>query len=68
MAQSPLIKICMHCGAEGSIRLGYCCECGDAVCERCGNTHLSMGNTRVIHDACLRHTGESHFSMIKFVQ
>ncbi|MBN2839683.1 MAG: hypothetical protein JXP37_01830 [Coriobacteriia bacterium] len=68
VAQSPFNKICMHCGAEGSVRLGYCSECNDVVCDRCGNTQLSMGQVRVIHDTCLKHAGESSFSMIKFVQ
>jgi len=65
---SPLSKICMHCGAEGSTRIGYCSECGDVVCDRCGNTQLSMGTIKPIHDDCLKHAGESSFSMIKFVQ
>ena len=68
VAQTPFSKICLHCGAEGSVRLGRCNECGDVVCERCGNSQLSMGQVRVIHDSCLRQAGESSFSMIKFVQ
>ena len=68
VAQTPLSKICLHCGAEGSVRLGHCSECGDMVCDRCGNTQLSLGQVRVTHDRCLKHAGESSFSMIKFVQ
>lgn len=68
VTQSPLSKLCMHCGAETSARLGYCSECGDIVCDRCGNTQLSMGNVRVIHDTCLKHAAETSFSMIKFVK
>ena len=68
MGSVALSKICMHCGAVGAMRLGHCVECGDVVCERCGNTHLSLGQTRILHDACLKHASEASFSMIKFVK
>jgi hypothetical protein len=67
-SSTPFSKICVHCGAEGVARIGYCTECGEIVCERCGDTHLSMGKSRVIHHSCLRTAGESTFSMIRFVQ
>lgn len=67
MAEMPLNRICLHCGAEGASRLGHCSECGEVVCDKCGDTHLSMGRILAIHHACLKHAGSSTFSMIKFV-
>jgi hypothetical protein len=61
-------KICVHCGAEGSLRLGRCHECGEPVCEKCGNSHFVSGERRVLHDFCLRTSGSPGFSMIKFIK
>ena len=66
--QPALYKICVHCGAEGALRLGRCHECGDAVCEKCGNTQHVLGESRVLHDFCLKQSESSCFSMIKFVK
>jgi hypothetical protein len=68
MAGSPYNRICMHCGSVGAERIGYCDECGTAVCEKCGNTQIALASAKVMHDSCLRECSESHFSMIKFVK
>lgn len=60
-------KFCPHCGAFGAPRIGACHVCGLSVCESCGNIQYIKGERQVIHDACLRNSGES-FSMIKFVK
>lgn len=62
-----LPKMCTHCGAIGGSRLGICSVCGLSVCERCGNIQHSCGETKPVHDDCLRQA-EDHFSMIKFVK
>lgn len=60
-------RFCPHCGAVGSRRLGACDVCQLTVCERCGNYQHIGGSKRLVHDECLRKTGDS-FSMIKFVK
>jgi len=69
MAEVTLRKFCAHCGSEGEPRLGYCDECGGPVCSKCGNVQHVSGETKVMHDMCLKHgdTGGG-FSMIKFVK
>jgi hypothetical protein len=56
----------MHCGSLGAERIGYCDVCSTAVCEKCGNTQISLGKHKVIHDSCLRDCPDDSFSMIKF--
>jgi len=67
MTELGKTKFCPHCGAVGTRRLGSCDVCGLVVCERCGNVQHSGGECRIIHDVCLRKSGDS-FSMIKFVK
>lgn len=66
--ESPFVRICPHCGSVGAERLGYCDACGTAVCEKCGNTQISLSSRKVMHDSCLKECVESSFSMIKFVK
>lgn len=61
-------KMCVHCGSIGAQRIGYCDECGQAVCDRCGNTQIALGTCKVMHDSCLKQCSDSAFSMIKFVK
>lgn len=68
MPNTSLTGICMHCGSVGAERIGYCDECGTAVCEKCGNTQISLNDRKVMHDSCLREHADKHFSMIKFVK
>jgi len=68
MPESSYRRICMHCGSVGAERIGYCDHCGTAVCEKCGNTQISLNNRKVMHDSCLKECSESAFSMIKFVK
>jgi hypothetical protein len=60
-------KFCPHCGAFGAPRLGSCSVCRLSVCEKCGNVQHIKGERTVIHNECLRESGDS-FSMIKFVK
>ncbi|MBW6467923.1 MAG: hypothetical protein RQ731_06480 [Anaerosomatales bacterium] len=60
-------KFCPHCGAFGAPRLGSCNVCRLSVCEKCGNYQHIKGERTVIHNECLRNSGDS-FSMIKFVK
>jgi len=62
-----LSRLCRHCGAVDSPKLGQCSVCGMAVCERCGNVQHGHGERRVIHDACLAEDGAG-FTMIRFVK
>jgi hypothetical protein len=59
--------MCRHCAAFGVVRLGVCPVCGEAVCEKCGDTHHVRGEKEVIHQACLSHD-DSPFKMIRFVK
>lgn len=68
VAEPVLHRMCVHCGAEGARRLGRCHECGDTVCEKCGNTQHVLGESRVLHDFCLKESQSAGFSMIKFVK
>lgn len=63
-----LHKMCAHCGSIGERRIGYCHSCEGPVCEKCGNSHITRGQERVLHDSCLKDSGDSSFSMIKFVR
>lgn len=60
-------KFCPHCGSFGSPRLGACHICGLSVCEKCGNIQHIKGERRIIHNECLRDSGDS-FTMIKFIK
>jgi hypothetical protein len=64
---TDLTRLCRHCGAVDSRRIGQCVVCGLAVCERCGNVQHTHGERRIIHDSCL-HKDDSGFTMIKFVR
>ena len=68
MTDASYTRVCMHCGSIGAQRIGYCDECGTAVCEKCGNTQITISNRKVMHDSCLKQCAESSFSMIKFVK
>ena len=67
MPGQGLGNFCPHCGATESRRLGHCKVCGLSVCEKCGNIQHSHGEHEVVHDECLKDSGDS-FSMIKFVK
>jgi len=58
--------VCMHCGSVGAQRIGYCDHCGTAVCEKCGNSQISLNSHKILHDSCLKDCAEDSFSMIKF--
>jgi hypothetical protein len=60
-------RMCPHCRASDTRRLGECWVCDRAVCEACGNVQVSMGKRRVLHNECLK-KADGGFSMIKFVQ
>ncbi len=60
-------RFCAHCGATDSTRLGTCKVCKLTVCDNCGNIQHAHGEREVVHDECLKKTGDS-FSMIKFVE
>jgi hypothetical protein len=62
-----LTRLCRHCGALDTRKLGKCVVCDLAVCEKCGNVQHTHGERRVIHDSCLS-KDESGFTMIKFVK
>jgi hypothetical protein len=62
-----LSRLCRHCGALDTLRLGQCVICDMAVCEKCGNIQHSGGRRRVIHDRCLDQD-ENAFTMIRFVK
>jgi hypothetical protein len=66
-AGPELSRLCRHCAAVDSLRLGQCVVCGLAVCEKCGNIQHTAGTRRVIHDECLTQD-EGGFTMIKFVK
>lgn len=66
-AVPELSRLCRHCGALDTKKLGECVVCGMAVCEKCGNIQHGGGERRVIHDACLTHE-DAGFTMIKFVK
>ncbi len=69
VAEQPVQRrICAYCGSVGQERLGFCGVCGLPVCEQCGNVQHIRGETKPIHDACLRSGEGSGFSMIKFVE
>jgi hypothetical protein len=65
--QTDLTRLCRHCGAVDSPRIGQCVVCGLAVCERCGNVQHTHGERKIIHDSCLHQDGGG-FTMIKFVR
>lgn len=60
-------KFCPHCGAFSAPRIGSCSVCKLSVCERCGNIQHIKGERTIIHNECLRDSGDS-FTMIKFVK
>ena len=60
--------MCMHCGAVGTERIGFCSVCEGPVCEKCGNTQITLKERSVMHDSCLRDAADTSFSMIKFVK
>ena len=62
-----LSRLCRHCGAVDTAKLGQCVVCDMAVCEKCGNIQHTGGQRRVIHDACLS-GDDAGFTMIKFVK
>ena len=62
-----LERMCRHCGAVDTLRLGHCSVCGMVVCDRCGNVQHVRGEKRVTHNSCLKED-DSGFSMIKFVK
>jgi translation initiation factor 2 beta subunit (eIF-2beta)/eIF-5 len=62
-----LDRICTHCGAVDSHKLGQCTVCYMSVCERCGNIQHIHGERRPIHNSCLAE-GDHGFTMIKFVK
>ena len=66
-AGTELSRLCRHCGAVDSPRLGACVVCGLSVCERCGNVQHGHGQRKVIHDSCLSEDGAG-FTMIRFVK
>lgn len=65
---APLHSFCTHCGSTGAHRIGYCSVCDTPVCEKCGNTQITLAERKVMHDSCLRDAEASSFSMIKFVK
>jgi len=65
--RTNLHRMCRHCGAMDSRKLGVCSVCGLAVCEKCGDIQHSMGEKRILHHTCLKED-DSGFSMIKFVR
>ena len=67
MSDVGLGRFCSHCGAVGAKRIGMCNVCNLPACEKCGNIQHVKGETEIIHDECLHHSGDS-FSMIKFVK
>lgn len=62
-----LSRLCRHCGAVDSRKLGQCTVCGLAVCERCGNVQHGQGERKIIHDSCLTEDGAG-FKMIRFIK
>lgn len=56
----------MHCGSVGVQRIGICSHCGVAVCEKCGNVQVTLKDSKVLHDSCLKECADDSFSMIKF--
>lgn len=60
-------KFCPNCGTFGSTRLGSCNVCRLSVCDKCGNIQHIKGERQIIHNECLRDSGDS-FSMIKFIK
>lgn len=67
MADASAARFCAHCGAVGAVRIGTCSVCTQGVCEKCGNIQHIKGEIKIIHDVCLKESGDS-FSMIKFVK
>lgn len=63
---SAYAHLCPHCGATDTRRLGECCVCRRAVCERCGAANFARGERRVTHHECLKKDGG--YKMIKFVR
>jgi len=68
MTEVSLRRFCAHCGSQNEPRLGFCAECGGPVCAKCGNVQHVHGESKVMHDMCLKHGESSGFSMIKFVK
>ncbi len=68
MAQTPLHSMCTHCGSLGAQRIGFCAVCDTPVCEKCGNTQITLTERKVMHDSCLRDSQKTVFSLIKFVE
>ena len=62
-----LPRFCPHCGAVEAVRLGSCHICKLAACEKCGNIQHAKGEKQIVHNECLKDSGDS-FSMIKFVK
>jgi hypothetical protein len=51
---SGIERLCRHCGAMDSARLGYCCVCGLTVCDKCGTVHVTRTEKQATHHACLK--------------
>lgn len=68
VTRSALHAICTHCGSVGAQRIGLCSVCDTPVCEKCGNTQITLTGTKVMHDSCLKESAQTSFSMIKFVE
>ena len=68
MAQTALHSMCTHCGSVGAPRIGYCSVCDTPVCEKCGNTQITLTERTVMHDSCLCDSDKNSFSMIKFIK
>jgi translation initiation factor 2 beta subunit (eIF-2beta)/eIF-5 len=60
-------RVCTHCGAVDSHKLGRCTVCYLSVCDRCGNVQHVHGERQPVHNACLSE-GDHGFTMIKFVK
>lgn len=69
MSRGPtdLDRVCVHCGAFDTTRIGDCDVCGEPVCVRCGNTQHARGERHVRHNVCVT-KDDSSFTMIKFVK
>jgi len=69
MQRPALHSMCTHCGSVGAQRIGFCSVCDTPVCEKCGNTQITLSERKVMHDSCLRDSADKgSFSMIKFIE
>ena len=59
--------MCRHCAAFGTVRIGECPVCHEAVCDKCGEIHHVRGTKEAIHHECRAHE-DAPFKMIKFVK